>query len=352
MNSKKISWILLAILLLAGILYILPKFSGQKKSLLFKDIVSNFTKDDKVVSGKPFKFVLNKDGLSSQDSVVIFLDGVRNQKVDGKYEIAMQSDGLPLGYHKANITAYHGDKEKTVELVFYVVSDIQPEFITHTITQTINRDIESYTQGLEMYNGILYESGGQLGQSLIRKVDPKSAKVLKKVNVASELFAEGLTVFKDKVYQLTWQNGICLVYDLDLNLINKINFKTPNGEGWGLCHDNTSMIISDGSNRIMYVNPETFAIEKTIYVYAGDKDVQLLNELEYHDGYIYANVYTTNQIVKIEANTGKVVAVANLNDLDKANPKADVLNGIAWDPTTKDFIITGKYWGKLYHVKM
>ncbi len=352
MSSKKLSWALLGILLVSGIFYILPNFSGKKKTLLFKDIVADFIKDEKVVLGNPYNFTLNKDGLSAQDSVVIYLDGDRNQKVDGSYEIAVQTTDIPLGYHKVKITAFHGDKEKTVELVFYVVSDIQPELISHTITQTINRDIESYTQGLEIYNGILYESGGQFGQSLIRKVDPKSAKVLKKVNVASEYFGEGLTIFNDKVYQLTWQNGICLVYDLELNLLNKINFKTPNGEGWGLCHDNTNLILSDGSNRLHYVNPETFEIEKTIYVYAGDKDVQLLNELEYLDGYIYANVYTTNQIVKIEATTGKVVSVANLDNLDKANPKADVFNGIAWNKATKDFIVTGKYWGKLYHIKM
>ena len=203
-----------------------------------------------------------------------------------------------------------------------------------------------------MHNSVLYESGGQTGQSLIRKVDPKNARVLKKVSLPGDYFGEGLTILDDKVYQLTWQNGVCLVYDLDLNLLNKIHFKSSNGEGWGICNDGKRLIISDGTNRLTYVHPESFEIEKVVYVYAGDKEVSLLNELEYVNGYIYANIYTTDQIVKIDAATGKAVAVANLPGLDKANPKGDVFNGIAWDAGNQSFIVTGKNWGKLYHVKI
>lgn len=352
MNSKKIVWLVFGLILIGGFIYIYPTLPFKKKALQFKDIVASNTMNEKVAHGKPYTFTLNKDGLSGQDSVVLVLDGTRFTQVKGEFSIEIPTTSLPLGYHKVNITAYRGDKNKTVELIFYVVSDIQPEQMVHAVTQVINRDTEAYTQGLEIHNGILYESGGQTGQSLIRKVNPNNAQVLKKIKLDGELFAEGLTILNDKVYQLTWQNGICLIYDLELNQLKKINFKSSNGEGWGLCHDGKSLIISDGSNKLTYVNPETFAIEKTISVYAGDRDVQYLNELEYVDGFIYANVYTTNQIIQIEASTGKVLKVADFSDLDKGNPKADVLNGIAWNPASQNFILTGKYWGKLYYVKM
>lgn len=352
MNSKKITLLIFGLILIAGFIYIYPTLPFNKKALHFKDIVTSYKMNDKVPHGSPFKFSLNKDGLKSQDSVVVSVDGVRYSKVADQYEYTIPTDALPLGYHKVNVSTYRGDKNKTVELIFYVVSDEQPVQMTYSITQTINRDIESFTQGLEMHDGILYESGGQLNSSLIRKVDPKSAKVLKKVSLSGDLFGEGLTIMNDKIYQLTWQNGVCLIYDLDLNLLKKTNFKSSNGEGWGICHDGKSLILSDGTNKLSYINPETFEIEKTISVYAGDREVQYINELEYVDGFIYANVYTTNQIIKIDAASGKVVGVADIRNLDKGNPQGDVLNGIAWNPSTQNFIITGKYWGKLYSIKM
>lgn len=352
MNNKKIIWIIFGAILFAGIYFIYPTLSSSDKPLLFKDIVSGYNMNEKVAIGAPFKFTLNKDGLKAQDSVIIFVDGIRYGKLETQYEYEIPTGALNLGYHKVNVSAHKNEKNKNIELVFYVVSDLTPQGLTHAIVKTLNRDTEAYTQGLELHNHVLYESGGQLGQSLIRKVDMNTAKVIKKVSLPGDYFGEGLTIFKDKVYQLTWQNGVCLIYDLDLNLLDKVNFKSTNGEGWGICHDEKSLIISDGTHRLSFVNPETFEIEKTISVYAGDREVTLLNELEYVDGFIYANIYTTDQIVKIDGMTGKVVAVANFNNLDKANPKADVFNGIAWDASTQNFIVTGKNWGKLYFVKL
>lgn len=352
MNSKKITLLVFGLIIIAGLIYIYPTLPSNKKALHFKDIVTSYKMNDKVPHGTPFKFSMNKEGLKSQDSVVISVDGIRYGKIADQYEYTIPTDGLPLGYHKVNVSAYRGDKDKTIDLIFYVVSDEQPVQLTYSITQTVNRDIESFTQGLEMHDGILYESGGQLNGSLIRKVDPKSAKVLKKVSLSGDLFGEGLTIMNDKVYQLTWQNGVCLIYDLDLNLLKKTSFKSSNGEGWGICHDGKYLIISDGTNKLSYINPETFEIENTISVYAGDREVQYINELEYVDGFIYANVYTTDQIIKIDAASGKVVGVADIRNLDKGNPQGDVLNGIAWNPTAQNFIITGKYWGKLYTIKM
>lgn len=348
MNRQKIALIILFFLAISGILYIWPSLPFNQKELRFPDIISSPDANTSIASGQIFSLVLNEEKLSNQDSVIISLDKKRLHKINSQYTYELDTKGLSLGNHMIGVEVFRGNKNKKIELPFIVVSDIQPVPAIHTITKTISRDTNSYTQGFEIADGILYESGGQIGRSLIRKVNPKTGAVIKSVETSKELFAEGLTVLNDKVYQLTWQNRVCLIYDKDLNLIKKTSFKSSNGEGWGLCNDGKSLIVSDGSNKLSYLNPETLEIEKEVSVYAGPKEVTLLNELEYVNGFIYANIYTTDQIAKIEATTGKVISVANITNLDKANPKGDVLNGIAWNPTSKNFLITGKSWGKIY----
>lgn len=304
-----------------------------------------------VISGKPFVIDLNEKKLANRDSVVI-TSGNTTTNLKGKFRYEVSTAEMPLGYNKTTITIHTGSKTKIIDLPFIVTSDVTPLPINYIQRSSVSHDTRSYTQGLEVLNGILYESAGQYGESTIRKVNPTSGVVIKSVSLAKEYFGEGLTVLNGKVYQLTWKEGICFVYDKDLNLLKKTNFRSANGEGWGVCNNGKSLIISDGSNKLTYINPETFVVEKIISVYAGANEVQNLNELEYVDGYIYANVYTTNQIAKIEANTGKVVSVIDFTALKNENQDGDVLNGIAFNPTSGTFFITGKYWKKMYDVKM
>jgi|JI7StandDraft_1071085.scaffolds.fasta_scaffold03866_4 glutamine cyclotransferase len=348
MNRQKVALILLILLVISGIFYIWPSLPFNQKELRFPDIISSPDANANIAVGQKLTIKLNETKLSDQDSIIISLDKTRIHKINDQYSYELETTGMPLGHHLIDVEVFRGSKNKKVELPFFIVSDIQPVPAIHSITKTISRDTNSYTQGFELADGILYESGGQIGRSLIRKVNPKTGIVIKSVDTDKSLFAEGLTILNDKVYQLTWQNGVCLIYDKDLNLIKKTSFKSSNGEGWGLCNDGKSLIVSDGSNKLSYLNPETLEIEKKVSVYAGPKEVTLLNELEYVNGFIYANIYTTDQIAKIEATTGKVISVANITNLDKANPKGDVLNGIAWNPASKNFLITGKSWGKIY----
>ena len=156
----------------------------------------------------------------------------------------------------------------------------------------------------------------------------------------------------DKVYQLTWKEGQCIIYDEDLKEIKKIGFRSTTGEGWGICNDGVSLILSDGSHKLTYLNPETFAIEKVMEVYAGSTPVNYLNELEYVNGVIYANIYTTNQIAQIDAKTGKVTGVIELTSLKNENPTGEVLNGIAYQKSSNTFFMTGKYWDKTYEISI
>ena len=199
--------------------------------------------------------------------------------------------------------------------------------------------------------GNLYEGIGQYGSSKLSQVDLKTGKVNEKLSItlAGDYFGEGITVFNDKIYQLTWEEQTCFVY-------NKSTFELDKtipyiGEGWGLCNDGKYLIMSNGSERITFRNPETFAIEKIIEVYDNKGPIQQLNELEYIDGKIYANVYTSNQIVVIDPITGRVEAIIDCSILEKeGRGYGDVLNGIAYND--EKIYMTGKNWNKLFEVNL
>ncbi len=346
--SKFIPYIIALVLIAFAAQFLYPIFF-TKKPLRFPDIVKSPDVNASVAVGKPFHIDFNEDKLSSYDSIVVKQNNVTLATLIDKFTFDLPTVGMPLGNQKIEISVYGGKRVKTVELPFVIVSDIEPEKISFTKIGETTHDPKSYTQGLEIEDGVLYESGGQYGESLIRKVNIKTGAVIESKPIGKEFFTEGLTVLNDKVYQLTWKENVCFVYDKKLNLLDKKNFT---GEGWGICNDGKSLIISNGSNRLTYVNPETFVVEKVIQVYAGSRDVTFLNELEYVDGFIFANVYTTDQVVKIEAATGKVLGVLELAQFKDENKSGDVLNGIAHQTSTNTFFITGKYWGKMYEIKL
>ena len=169
-----------------------------------------------------------------------------------------------------------------------------------------------------------------------------------------KIFGEGINIFRNKLYQLTWQSNIVYVYDI--NSIDQpiTTFKWPY-EGWGITNNGTDLIISDGTSNLYFVDPENFKVKNTVAVVTNDGPVKDLNELEYIDGFVYANVYQTNYIVKIEPESGHVVGKMTFANLLSANDmipeRTDVLNGIAYDSTTKTILITGKRWPKLFEVK-
>lgn len=236
-----------------------------------------------------------------------------------------------------------------------------PATMNYTIINVFPHDTSSYTEGLEWHNNALYESSGDPdsnGKTKLVNTDLANGKTLKEVRLSKEYFGEGITIFKNKIYQLTWKNGECYVYDLAT--FKKIKVFTYSGEGWGMTHDDKYLIMDDGSNNLYYRDPETFQIVKSVGVYDNYGPLAHINELEYVDGYLYANVWLTNDIVKIDPKTGNVVAKADLTGLiDKYAPGAiseedqvsnAVLNGIAYDSTGKRFFITGKLWPKLFEV--
>lgn len=223
--------------------------------------------------------------------------------------------------------------------------------LDYQILESYEHDSQAFTQGLEIYKSHLYEGTGLYGRSSLRKIELESGQVLKKINLDKKYFGEGITILDDKIYQLSWEENTAFVYDLDFNLIKSFNYQ---GEGWGLANDNQHLIMSNGSEYIFFRDPETFELIKKIEVKNGDQKIKNINELEYHAGFIYANIWQTDYIIKINAKTEKVAAYLDLKGILKTNYKGkiDVLNGIAYDPENNNFLITGKLWPKIYRIKI
>ncbi|MEI9934795.1 MAG: glutaminyl-peptide cyclotransferase [Ferruginibacter sp.] len=231
-----------------------------------------------------------------------------------------------------------------------------PQTLNVNVIGVYPHDTGSFTEGLEIYKGKLYESAGDYENSKLSIADITTGKIEQKHGMGSpDIFGEGITIFKDKIYQLTWVSHIVYVYDIN-NIDKPIKTFTWPHEGWGQTHDSTELIVSDGSAYLYLVNPDDYSIKSTIEVTDNYGPVTDVNELEYVDGYIYANVWQTNYILKIDPSTGHVVGKALVPDLlkqfapDQVSDRTDVLNGIAYDHATQKMYITGKRWPKLFEV--
>ncbi|MCC6635840.1 MAG: glutaminyl-peptide cyclotransferase [Chitinophagaceae bacterium] len=235
---------------------------------------------------------------------------------------------------------------------------VQVQQLQYSVQNIYPHNQTSFTEGLEWHNGFLYEGTGDTeyeGNSKLAKINLLTGNDIQKINLSKEYFGEGITLLNNKIYQLTYKEQKCFVYDA--KTLKKINEFTYEGEGWGMTNNGKEIIMGNGSNNLYFRNPENFAITKTLNINNNYGPVTGLNELEYVDGFVYANVWPNYKIVKINLNTSKVAAEANLEDiLHKHSPqdierKVDVLNGIAYDSIGKRFFITGKYWSKVFEIQ-
>lgn len=237
-----------------------------------------------------------------------------------------------------------GDSEKAVE----------NRLIAYKVRSTFPHDQASFTQGFVVYQGKLYESTGENGQSWFGVLNIKTGKPERSVALDSEYFGEGITILNNKVYQLTWKSKKGFIYAVDD--FEKLGEFTYSTQGWGLTNDGTHLIMSDGTDKIYYLDTTSFAVTKTISVTFDAKPVNMLNELEYVNGSIYVNIWQTNTIAKIDPGTGEIRGFLDLTALEAQakikNPNLDVLNGIAWYEPTQSLLVTGKYWPYIYALKL
>ncbi len=228
-----------------------------------------------------------------------------------------------------------------------------PETLTYKIISVRPHDPECYTQGLEFSGKRLFESGGGYDHSNVREVDPATGKVLRNRPMAKNVFTEGITRFNDELYILTWKENTVFVFEPDT--FKFIRSHTYQGEGWGLTHDGKQLIMSDGSDKLKFINPKDFSVTRTLDVTHGGQALTQLNELEYVQGEIYANIYQTDRIARISPVDGRVTGWLDLSALRRKLPKpnnSDVLNGIALDPATGHLMVTGKLWPSMFEIEI
>ncbi len=253
------------------------------------------------------------------------------------------------------ITACNNNKTGEQVIDSNVVS--APPSISYNIVNTYPHDTTSFTEGLQLYNNELYESTGNKGESKLLRVDLKSGKVTQELALNDEYFGEGLTVLRDTIYQMTWQEKVGFVYDA--KTFKLIRTFVLDRDGWGMTTDGQYLITSDGTSNIAYREPSTFRTMKIVSVTDNNGPVGNINELELVKGYLYANIWNTNYIVRIDPASGKVVGKMDLSGVleqaAKQTPdpnRGNVLNGIAYDSVKNSFLLTGKYWPVLLEVKL
>ena len=319
-------------------------------------------------SSKPIKHFLiqtnaNKNVISNTDTLKLSLSNPSNKKIDSVNYVmnnspvedifSLQNSSLGEKMIKAEVF-YDGKKEVAIQKVI-VVNGSTPKLYNYELLNTYPHDITSYTQGLEFYKGVLYESTGQYGESKLRALDYKNDAILNNVNLSRSYFGEGLTVLNDKIYQLTWKEGRGLIYDVNtFETLGSFNYGQSK-EGWGLCNDGRQLYKTDGSENIWILNAETLEEERFVQAYTNKGRLTNLNELEWVEGKIYANRYQKNGVAIINPINGAIEAVLDFKDLKNKvtnHPGLDVLNGMAYNPDSKTLFVTGKRWDKLFEVRI
>jgi glutaminyl-peptide cyclotransferase len=313
----------------------------------------NYRLGDRLTVGLQTKL---KDGALKK--IELFLDGKSifvSDKIDCSYEI--ESKNLEVGTHVLKTVATKEDGVNGENYVdFLLLSDLVPENLNYKVIRSFPHNVNYFTEGFEIYNGFLYEGTGQEGSSAIYKTDLKSWKVVKEFNIEKQYFGEGITIFKDQLYQLTYKTQIGFVRDLKtFEVISTWNYK--NAQGWGMTNDGNSLIMSDGTEYIYYLDPDNLTVIKRIQVCNHKETVTNINELEYINGEIWANIWMTDTIVKIDPKSGKILAEINLkglleSSLSNQKTAVDVLNGIAYDKLTNKIYVTGKLWPKTFEIQV
>ena len=342
-------------------------------SILFIELSSctNITKADRQPAAKislkgtytkmytniPFTIIINvKTNGGKLKNAQLFLDNklVKTSK-NKEFNFHVKEFSVP-GKHiiKVLMTKIGGIKGET-NLYFDILSDVNPENLTYQVINSYPHPTDHFTQGLEIHDGKFYESTGLNGKSGIFRFDIKTGKILQSKMMNKKYFGEGITIFDNKIYQLTYKAKKGFIYDLETFAV-KDSFTYEPNEGWGMTHNNKYLIKSDSSEFLRFLEPKTMDIVKTIAVYDQKGPVKLLNELEYYKGYIYANIWTTDIIIKIDPNTGKVLSKINLSGILSMmyiyEKEVDVLNGIAINPENGKIYVTGKLWPKIFEIKL
>jgi len=285
----------------------------------------------------------------------------KNELIKESKELNFTIEGIEIatmGNSSFNVEAVKTDGVKNNQIkTVHAVSNIVPEKFTYKTINIYPHSKTYFTEGLEFYNGYIYESTGENGASGIYKVNLNSGNVVQSIELDKKYFGEGITILKKKIYQLTYKAKKGFIYDLNsFALIDSFQFNSSTNEGWGLTNDGTNLIMSDGSQFLTWLNPDDFSVIKRVEVGNNKTIFKNVNELEFIDGTIYANIYTTEIIVKIDPETGRILSEISFPDMIKMyhnqKDRIDFMNGIAYDDKNNRLFVTGKLWPKLFEIEL
>jgi glutamine cyclotransferase len=307
--------------------------------------------------GASIKVILEPESKNLlPDSVIVTFDGRKaGILISAPWEFSVPSAfTITTGRKSLKVTAYRNGKVKsTITRFMIIVSDVAPARYGYKVIHFYPHDRDAFTQGLFFDKGVLYEGTGQEAGSTLREVELTTGKVLRQLNLSSNLFGEGITLYKDRIYQVTWTSKVGFVYERStFSQINKIYYQT---QGWGLTTIDDRIVMSDGSNILYFCEPEMFTVVSRLEVYDNEKKVDQLNELEYINGEIWANIWMTDLIARIDPASGKVngyIDLAGIMNDPGTDTKVKVLNGIAFDKQGGRIFVTGKNWPKLFEIRV
>jgi glutamine cyclotransferase len=286
------------------------------------------------------------------DSIVYYANDVKIGVKKGTEKMPFDFKGRKLGYQNLKALVYFDNDSVETTARLELVADVEPKLLKYKIVNTFPHDTTSYTEGLEFYKDTLYESGGQYNKSKLFKYDYKTGKVYKNTPLEGKYFGEGITILNNKVYQLTWKEKTGFIYNTETWKLEKTFTFDKDIEGWGMTNDGTNFYQSDGTEKIWTMNPETQKMTGYINVYTNSSKIKSVNELEWINGKIYANIYERDAVAIVNPQTGAVESILDFSGLRKLlkYKKSEVLNGIAYNPKTKTIFITGKYWDSMFEV--
>lgn len=299
---------------------------------------------------QPLKLSVKDKNGNPIDSVSYAINGIRIQE-EGPVDVSQYK----LGKQVITATVYYAGKKKQLNNTIYFLGNQSPKVYNYELVNEFPHDEKAFTQGFVYKDGYFYESTGQYGKSTLRKVEIETGKVLQKKDIDKAYFGEGMTIMNDKIYMLTWKKKIGFIFNLETFEQEGTFDYGESKEGWGLTHNTVSLIKSDGTERIWFLNPESLKEEKYIEAYTNKRKAQELNELEYIKGKIYANIWQQNSLLIINPKNGAIEGIANLKGLQaKAGQTSDdnVLNGIAYDEENDRLFVTGKKWNKVFEIKL
>ncbi len=288
------------------------------------------------------------------DSIIYYVNDVKVATKKGLEKVSFDLKDRKLGYQNLKALVYfEGENVETIARV-ELMSNIEPKLLSYKIVNVFPHDTLSFTEGLEFYRDTLFESIGQYNKSKLLKTNYKTGAIYKSVDLEGNYFGEGITIINNQIIQLTYKELTGFVYNADTWKVEKTFTFDKQVEGWGLTNDGTFLYQSDGTEKIWKMDPKTLKMIDYMNVYTNTSKIKSVNELEWINGKIYCNIWQKDAIAIVNPDNGAVEAILNLSDLRNQvkNSEAEVLNGIAYNPKTKTIFVTGKYWSKMFEIKV